>query len=123
MAVKFPFITAFVCERILQERDQVNSAIRIVDVFYVRREDAHGKSEARVQFFAFLSLKTSPPPPDEFTFEIAAIAPSGETEVLASATKFKFKGFEQDPSVPSGATFVINCNVKPKGFGTYFWTF
>jgi hypothetical protein len=51
MAVKFPFVSAFLCEKILQEKDGINTAIRIVDIFNIA---ADAPPDAGVHFFGFI---------------------------------------------------------------------
>ena len=68
MAVKFPFVSAFLCERVLQEQNNIISAIRIVDVFQIPQDVAQ---QAMITFFAVVALKTVPVPDARVNVRIA----------------------------------------------------
>jgi|SRR5579863_7675811 len=117
MAVKFPFVSAFTCERVLREKDDVLSAIRLVDVFFVPEDAPVG---AVIQFYAFVSLKIVPAPDEEITLGLTLIRPTGEREhVPAPSGPTKIQKFRDDPSVPVGVTIIMQVSVKVKDMGTH----
>ena len=120
MAVEFPFITAFLCERVLFDQDKLVSAIRIVDLFNVP-EDV--PPTFVIQFFAVISLRVAPPVPDEqVRIAIWLRRVSGERERLADPPNqpYNLREMNPDPSSPSGVSLVLQFNVIPKNFGTCY---
>jgi|SRR5580698_3997335 hypothetical protein len=117
MAVKFPFVSAFLCEKILQEKDGINTAIRIVDIFNIA---ADAPPDAGVHFFGFVSLKTAPVPDSKVTIRVAIVSPIGTREYLPDAPDqpYSLSVFEGDPTVPTGLMLVFEINIIPKNLGT-----
>jgi hypothetical protein len=119
MAVKFPFVSAFLCERVLQEKDGIVSAIRIVDVFQIP-EDA--PSETVIQFFAVVSLRTVPVPDEEVRVGVTIVNALGERQRLPDPSEkpFRLSALDGDASVPNGISLIMQLNIKPKNMGTCF---
>src|ERR1700682_666065 len=117
MAVKFPYISAFICERVLQEADGVFSALRIADIFYVPEGVPEG---ATVQFFAVISLKVAPAPKGDIQIAVTFINASGERERLPDpgVPTPPSARLPDDPRIPGGVTLVMQLNIKPKNMGT-----
>jgi hypothetical protein len=119
MAVEFPFITAFLCERVLFDQDKLVSAIRIIDLFNVPE---NSPDTFVLQFFAVISLRVAPPVPDEqVRIALWMRRVSGEREQLPGPPEpFKLQDANSDPSSPGGVSLVIQLNVIPKNLGTCY---
>ena len=119
MAVKFEFVSAFICERVLMEADGVTSAIRIVDIFFVPEG---APEEAIVPFYLIVLLKTVPVPDEEIRIGVTLIRANGERERLPDppGQPFKLQLFSGDPSIPGGFSLILHANIKPRNMGTCF---
>ena len=118
MPIQFKFVSAFTCERILREKDDVLSAIRLVDVFFVPEDAPAG---AAVQFYVCVTLKTAPAPEEEVTLEVTLVRPTGERErVPTPGGPSKIQRFQDDPSVPVGVTIIMLTTVRVKDMGTHY---
>src|ERR1700736_5319747 len=106
MAIRFQFASAIICERILQEKDGVHSAIRIVDIINV----PEGLEDVPVHFYALVSLKTVPVSTEEFRLGLTLVTPLGERNrvvIGANTPPHKVRPFLGDPSIPSGLTIAM----------------
>ena len=120
MAVKFEFISAFLCERALIDQDGVLSAIRVVDIFQLPDE---ASQTTPIQFFACISLKTVPVPNEEITVSLTVVRVSGERERIADQSggkPIKLQEQTPDPSVPGGVSLIVQLSIVPKNFGTCY---
>lgn len=117
MAVKFEFVSAFICERVLQEEGGIVSAIRIVDVFFVPEG---APEDTPISFYVVASLKTVPVPDSEVTVGITLVRTTGEHEQLAQPQKYHLLSYNNDPSIPGGFNLLMQLNVKPKNMGTCY---
>jgi len=120
MAVRFPFVSAFLCERILTEQDGIASAIRLVDIFQVPE---NAVEHAVVQFWAVVTLRALPVPDDEISVGVFLVRTSGERTRLPDPPpdrKFKMRDFNPDLTLPGGLSLMLQLNVKPKNAGTCF---
>jgi hypothetical protein len=79
MAVKFPFVSALLCERVLIDQDKLVSAIRIVDVFQVPEGTPEGTA---IQIWAIVTLKTVPVPDETVRVGAWLVGVSGERKRL-----------------------------------------
>jgi hypothetical protein len=116
--IKFEFVSALLCERILREADGIVSAIRIVDIFQVPENPPENFS---VKFFAFVTLKTVPVPESaSVVLGATLIKPDGTRSPITPADRepVTIKQFRDDPSVPGGVSLVVEVNVKPQTMGT-----
>lgn len=114
MAVEFKYVSGFVCERTLQEKeDGIYSAIRIVDIFHVPSDAA---DDATILVNVFVSLKTSPVPPDPLTIRVTLVKPSGERQDSSPPDQqpLILPVVDGDRSIPSGITMVLHILVKVK---------
>src|SRR5260370_21787037 len=120
MAVKFPFVTALICEHILEETSGVISAIRIVDIFQV--PDGAPPQGAVVHFWVLVTLKTVRVQQEEFRVGLTLVYTSAEREKMATqpGPLKLFRRFADDPSMPGGLTVKIQMNVTPKKMGTHY---
>jgi hypothetical protein len=110
---------AIVCERFLLEKDEVFSAIRIIDVFLVPKEIPQGL-HMEVSFLILIRAKGE----GEARLALKLIDPVGKERKVAAdksnvpdrvvATK-KF----DDPEIPTGISLAVHLNVEPKPLGTY----
>src|ERR1041385_470220 len=94
MAVKFTLVSAFLCERVLQEKDNVFSAIRIVDIFQIPE---NATEETVVRFVAVVLLKALPSD-ESFRIGVTLVRVAGDREKLKdpSGQQYKLTPFEGD---------------------------
>src|ERR1700691_5722223 len=119
MAVKFKFVNAILCERVLREADGINSAIRIADIFQI----PHGGPEKPIiQFYALLSVRTVPAPDVNFRVSLFMTGPSGKRERLPDPPEnpFKTTPFGGDSSIPNGLTIIIQLTITVEKTGTAY---
>ncbi len=108
---------AFVCERVLQEKDEVLSAIRIVDTLWVSRppEDLPVETTPAIQVTILLSFKkTGPGPAERHELTLQLIPPSGPAAQKQTAPLL----FPE--SDIGGANLIANMMVPIKQLGL-FW--
>jgi len=119
MSARFPFTTALLCEKFLQEGDGVSSVIRIVDIFQI---PADKLGEAIVQFFLVASLKSATIGDRDFRVAVFIVGPSGNRERIKELPEgpYPVHPFADDPSIPTGLNLGIQINLKPLKFGTGF---
>ena len=117
MAVKFQFVSAFLCEKVLFEQDNIISAIRIVDIFQV--PEGVDSTTLTITFFAVVSLRSVPVPDAEVDVGVTLVRVSGERERLPYATRnpFKLRESSPDPSLPGGISLIMQFQIVPKNFG------
>jgi hypothetical protein len=118
--VKFPFVSAFLCERVLLDQDKLLSAIRIVDIFQIPEGTPEGTA---IQFWAIVTLKTVPVPDEEVYVAITLVRVSGERERLPDqfgGKPLRLRDQTPDPSLPGGISLIVQLNVIPKNFGLCF---
>jgi len=119
MAIKFPFVSAFLCERVLQEHDNIISAIRIVDIFQVPKKLAE---HTAVSFYAVVSLRTVPVPDEQVRVKIAMVQVSGDREYLPDppGQPYDLRKLTPDPSLPGGVSLIVQLNLRPAHEGLCF---
>jgi hypothetical protein len=120
MAVKFQFVSAFLCERVLFEQDNIVSAIRIIDIFQV--PEGVDSTTLAFSFFAVVSLRLVPVPDAEVNVGITLVRVSGERESLPFAIRnpYKLREANPDPSLPGGISLIMQLQIVPKNFGTCY---
>jgi hypothetical protein len=119
MSARFPFVTALLCEKALQEGDGIASAIRIVDIFQIPKDKL---GEAIIQFFLVASLRTAPVHPENLRVAAYIVGPSGGRERIKELPEgpYPVLSFADDPTIPTGLNLLIQINLKPLKFGTGF---
>jgi hypothetical protein len=121
MAVKFPFVSAFLCENVLQEGNGVLSAIRIVDVFQI----PEGAPENFViRFYAVAMLRTVPVPDIKVSVTAAIVRTNGERQPLPMVPGEPIQvGASSDRTIPGGINLIMELNIKPQNMGTGYIEF
>jgi hypothetical protein len=117
-----------VCDRVLVEKDEVTSAIRIVDVFYLPElppvppgvslsPEIQEKYAPILTTYGLAQIKADAGYCGEHDIEFRIINTSGE-ESLAAAAKGKFVSHIEGAT--TGLTASIQINILVKRFGTCF---
>jgi hypothetical protein len=117
-----PYLSAaFLCEKILQEKDNVNSAIRIVDVFNVLvPPNLPSGAVAQIVLTLFMAFKAVDGPGGAYKVTVRLFSPSGN----------EVKGKEPIPSFPvvlqtdgppeqGAANIVLNMAIPVSEFGRF----
>ena len=118
MAAKFSYVNAFVCERVLIEKDEVLSAIRIADIFQVPE---NAPESTIVQFWLVLSLKINDESQSsEYRITCTLIRSSGDRAVVVPTQVITPARRIQDPSIPLSIGFVAQVNLKPVNMGAAY---
>jgi hypothetical protein len=116
VAEKPRLAAAILCERVLLEKDDVLSAIRLIDTFYVHvpKELPEGANPI-VQLTALLSFKRGAKP-DTSTHQakLKIQGPSGRLRELPVMMEFFFK-----PGEIASANLVLNIGLGIKEFGRF----
>jgi hypothetical protein len=108
----------FVCERVLHEQDGIQSAIRIVDVFYIRGEiNPPDKVIPIVQTNALAIVKSKPGHMEEHELEVTVTNTAGETTSVGKQ-QVNFTG--RFPDLPGGVTMALQLNVGVRRLGTCY---
>jgi hypothetical protein len=123
--------TAFICERTLIEKDDVMSAIRLVDLFYVTEfqiqegkpvppQPIPGRSigQAFVSMFLVIILKAQPGDQSSHSLILRITNPAGE-EKNVDDVPVQANFTSKLPDVSGGFTLVAQLNVQPKLMGSY----
>ena len=111
-----PFVTlACICEKALQEKDDVLSIIRMVDVFYLRQIDGMPSGVATgIEFTVAVSLKSGQ---IKGTFKVGIVVrlPSGQVNELMEPQPVLLKGDEH------GTNVVVRVILEAKEYGLYWF--
>jgi len=117
MAEKPYLAAAFLCERVLQEKDDVLSVVRIVDTLYVSvPENLPPNENAAIQITLLLSFKKASPgiEVEKHQAVLRIHPPSGEPKDPIGTTDFFFKQDEL-----AGSNLIINMGLGIKEFGLF----
>ncbi len=113
------------CERVLEEKDQVLSVIRIVDIYYIQPvpPDLPPTAQPVVQVTALLGFKKSLAEKTSVKHTVSLLlhGPSGRPVKLVGHDSPELKtsfAFEADKSA---ANVVVNAALPPKEFGRYWY--
>jgi hypothetical protein len=117
-----------VCEKILIEKDQVTSAIRIVDIFYVpplppipegivMSEEMKGQYVPVIQAWGFVQIRANAGHYSEHDLEFRTINTIGEMLTIATA-KARFDSHVEGAT--TGITASAQLNIGVKRLGTCF---
>jgi hypothetical protein len=110
-------VIAFICERVLIEKDDIPSIVRMVDVFFIPEG---APPEAPFRFYLFVSVKTLPAKGKKITLSVTLINTLGERDRLPDPDTSEPPVFRNDPSVPTGTLLIAQISVVPKHMGTCF---
>jgi len=111
---------AFLCERILHEKDEVLSAIRIVDRYFYRTPtDLPPNVKPHIGINALISFKRAGDGtgPEKHQGVLVLTAPSGKELTAPDRPKFDFEFSEGQAT---GANLIVSLNVQASEFGL-FW--
>jgi len=113
-----PYLSAaFLCEKVLQEKDEVLTAVRIVDTFYVSiPKNVPADAAPAIQITALLAFKKATPGTggEKHQALLRLRSPSGQVRELTTFDVI-FK-----PEELSGWNAVINMGFGVKEFGQFF---
>jgi hypothetical protein len=117
MAVKFFSVSGLLCEKVLQERETIFSAIRIIDIFGV----PEGTPAGIVQFSGLVLLRAMPTE-EQFRVSVAIISSSGERIQLPDppGNPFSLPVYEGDPTIPVGFSLHLEFHVGTGKMGTNY---
>jgi hypothetical protein len=115
--------SALLCERILNEKDEVLSAIRIVDIFNVPEVPAEAPTGSLplVQAYCLVIIKTQSGYHGQHLIQIKLLNMKGELSNLGEAANTDVAarpGMGDD--VPGGATIAFQLNIAVKNYGTCY---
>lgn len=116
MAEKPYLAAAFLCERVLLEKDEVLTAVRIVDTFHVSvPKNLPADAKPAIQITVLLGFKKAiGDQPEKHQAALRVQAPSGEISERPPTLDFYFKAEEV-----TGANLILTLNLPVREFGTY----
>lgn len=116
MAEKPYLSAAFLCERVLLEKDEVLTAVRIVDTFYVSvPKNLPPDAKPTIQLTVLLSFKkVIGDQLEKHQATLHMYGPSGEMSEPPPSLDFYFKADEV-----SGSNLILNLGLPVKEFGTH----
>lgn len=123
MPIDLISVSAIVCDKILTEKDDAVSAIRIVDVFLIP-ESIHKSSGEHpaygVQFYILLVIKAKDV--GKMRVVLRLQSPSGEERPLRSSLPEEVTLTSKFPNsgIPVGHTLTLQVNLEAKPLGTYY---
>jgi len=119
MPIDLVSASGFICEKLLREEDGVNSAIRIVDIFYVEVPEPKPNTVTLglIAFNVVIILRTLTPGHASIRFFIRT--PSGEDKPVSAQVPEPLVFAPKVPNAPFGHTLNVNMNIVPDVFGTY----
>lgn len=106
-----------VCERVLRERDDVLTAFRIVDAFYVEEFPDQGSGVYVIQAYAIIVIRTVPDYDAKGKIELYITRPEGPRDLVGSPEP---ELRSRIPGTPGGITLQVQLNLKTPTLGTYF---
>jgi hypothetical protein len=122
-----PYLAAaLMCERVLEEKDQVLSIIRVVDNFYIQPvpKDLPNEAKPVAPFVAVLAFKKSfaETSPIKHTVKLVLYGPSGKVVKTAGQAEEAVISFVFEAE-KTGANIVVNALLSANdiAFGTYWY--
>jgi hypothetical protein len=119
MANNKPYLSAaFLCEKVLQEKDGVLSVVRVVDIFYVTiPPEMPAGMKPVTEITGLLSFKrySSGTEPEKHQLQLLLHSPSGREQKLPSELEIIFKAEDM-----AGANVILNVRLVVEEFGL-FW--
>jgi hypothetical protein len=113
--------SAILCEKVLHEADGVTSAIRIIDIFSVRKPvGAPEDVLPLIQVYALVALRAEPGHDQPHELVIKTLNTAGELTTLGEPTSIRTMISPLGPKVPGGITINIQVNIAVKRLGTCF---
>lgn len=112
-----PYITAaFICEKVLQEKDGVLTAVRIIDKVFLKLppEGLPGGAKPAIAVTGLLGLKSGPVV-GEFDLKIGVTAPSGEKKQEVMLFRLQMLGGDQ------GQNIIMNVGLGIEQEGLYWF--
>jgi len=125
MLLNEEFVSAslVICERVLVEADGVASAIRLVDIIYVPKQQVETPEGIRIilPIFALLSVRIAPRPTSDRTITVKITSPDNKTQTLFGPNPVALAGnpLVSGTDAPRGTNFVIQLNFEAVKYGTH----
>ena len=115
----FLTVTAFLCDKVLEERDGVLSAIRIVDVFFFRRVPEMPEEKQAVVANLVILTKAQPGTTSEHAIKVDLLRPDGERVKVGESETTSMRA--KFPEAPGGFNLSLTVGVKTKVPGLHFF--
>lgn len=124
-------INVIVCEKILLERDGTYSAIRIIDVFFFKREPSGTIEPQHVEVSVLVMGKISPEDKSEHWARLLVQKPDGKTSQIGQPLRAVFEAVIDQPEtyalaagsdaskIAGGFTIVANIKIIPRQVGMH----
>ncbi len=124
-------LNVIVCEKILFEEDRVYSAIRMVDVFYFRRNLNLAIEEQSIAMCVLIMGKTQPDEKEEHSVQIVIRGPDGEAKPIGDPLRAVFVSILSEEGkallaegskvsdIAGGFTLRADIKVVPRQTGKY----
>jgi hypothetical protein len=111
--------SALICEKVLNEADNVLSAIRLVDIFKFVPVPNVPVEQRPVVITILVITRFMAAEGSEQTFDLELVRPNGETRPIGERFVAKIIPNEV-PGAPAGVNIVVQIGVIPKQMGLHF---
>jgi hypothetical protein len=108
-------VAVLVCEKVLRESDEVVSAIRVVDLFYVPEGLPEGGG---ISAQVLLVVKTLPSN-ETHRVSVQHEIPDGSIREIATQEEISFQAHVTGPTVPVGMVIQLDMKVAGRLLGTH----
>ncbi len=110
--------TLLICDRLIEEKDDVFTLVRLIDYFRVSVKPDFPIEQQVVKLRAFINLKTTPEDNSQHTILLRVIRPDGATGVAVPETPVELK--TKVPATPLGINLGVQLDVVPRIMGTHY---
>jgi len=121
MPQKLLLAHVLICEHVLNEKDDVCSAIRLVDLFTLGKlQPLIPLEEQGVQISVLVQVKSQVGDNDEHRLRLDLVRPNGESKTLIEHPPIIITS--RAPGTPGGANIVLNVGVVASQMGVHYIT-
>ncbi|HTX38633.1 MAG TPA: hypothetical protein VME43_26590 [Bryobacteraceae bacterium] len=112
--------TVLICEKILVEKDEVPSAIRLADTFCFRKNPERPEETPIVLVNGFFMIRFVPNAPIEHSLELRLVRPDGETQTIGGPNDARAE--VRTPDTPIGFNAPFGFGLRAREPGIYYVT-
>lgn len=107
-----------ICEKILVEKDEVPSAIRLADTFYFRKNPERPEETPVVIVNGYFMVRFLPDAPMEHSLELRLVRPDGENQTFGGPNDVRAE--VRIPDTPIGFNAPFGFGLRARDPGIYY---